>query len=190
MTCWINGACQQPVGKPAASGPASMIVASRSRWLFVSFRGRPPRHRTRSPATPSSRNARSQAYTVDGLTPTPAAISVTGSSRAIPSSAVTRLTIPRSPALNARLKVASSALRVSVVIRMLTVDIVGSWFGLTSSSLPTMSLNFPECSLSPEGFLKVYTFLPPDLGSFCPLDELGPRVVGQRLEPGRAVAVD
>jgi hypothetical protein len=34
---------------------------------------------------------------------------------------------------------------------MLTVDIVGSWFGLTSSSLPTMSINFPEC------FLKVYS---------------------------------
>ena len=31
------------------------------------------------------------------------------------------------------------------------------------------------------------TFLPPDLGSFCRLDELGLRVVGQRLEPGRAV---
>ena len=31
------------------------------------------------------------------------------------------------------------------------------------------------------------TFLPPDLGSFCRLDELGLQVVGQRLEPGRAV---
>src|SRR5712675_1387438 len=31
------------------------------------------------------------------------------------------------------------------------------------------------------------TFLPPDLGSFCRLDELGLEVVGQRLEPGRAV---
>ena len=27
----------------------------------------------------------------------------------------------------------------------------------------------------------------PDLGSFCRLDELGLQVVGQRLEPGRAV---
>ena len=31
------------------------------------------------------------------------------------------------------------------------------------------------------------TFLPPDLGSFCRLDELGLQVMGQRLEPGRAV---
>ncbi len=31
------------------------------------------------------------------------------------------------------------------------------------------------------------TLLPPDLGSFCRLDELGLQVVGQRLEPGRAV---
>jgi hypothetical protein len=31
------------------------------------------------------------------------------------------------------------------------------------------------------------TFLTPDLGSFCRLDELGLQVVGQRLEPGRAV---
>jgi len=31
------------------------------------------------------------------------------------------------------------------------------------------------------------TFLPPDLGSFCRLDELGLQGVGQRLEPGRAV---
>jgi hypothetical protein len=31
------------------------------------------------------------------------------------------------------------------------------------------------------------TFLPPDLGSLCRLDELGLQVVGQRLEPGRAV---
>src|SRR3954467_13637222 len=65
--------------------------------------------------------------------------------------------MPRSPALNARLNVSSSSLRVSVVIRMLTVDIVGSWFGLTSSSLPTMSITFPEDCLSPEGFLKVYS---------------------------------
>ena len=28
------------------------------------------------------------------------------------------------------------------------------------------------------------TFLPPDLGSFCRLNELGPQVAGQRLEPG------
>jgi hypothetical protein len=157
MTCWINSACQQPVGKPAASGPASMTAVNCCRWVVVNFRGRPPRHRTRSPSTPSSRNARSQAYTVDGLTPTPAAIAVTGSSRAIPSRAVVRFTMLRSPALNARLNVASSALRVSVVIRMLTVDIVGSWVGLTSSSLPTMSITFPEGYVSPEGFLKVYS---------------------------------
>jgi Transposase len=31
------------------------------------------------------------------------------------------------------------------------------------------------------------TFLPPDLGSFCRLDELGLQVVGQRLEPGCSV---
>src|SRR3954469_4170453 len=31
------------------------------------------------------------------------------------------------------------------------------------------------------------TFARPDLGSFCRLDELGLQVVGQRLEPGRAV---
>jgi transposase len=31
------------------------------------------------------------------------------------------------------------------------------------------------------------TLLPPDLGSFCRLDELGLQVVGQRLEPDRAV---
>jgi hypothetical protein len=31
------------------------------------------------------------------------------------------------------------------------------------------------------------TFLRPDLGSFCRLDELGLQVVDQRLEPGRAV---
>ena len=31
------------------------------------------------------------------------------------------------------------------------------------------------------------TLVRPDLGSFCRLDELGLRVVGQRLEPGRAV---
>jgi hypothetical protein len=31
------------------------------------------------------------------------------------------------------------------------------------------------------------TFLPPDLGSFCRLDELGLQVVGQRLEPRHAV---
>jgi transposase len=31
------------------------------------------------------------------------------------------------------------------------------------------------------------TFLPPDLGSFCRVDELRLQVVGQRLEPGRAV---
>jgi hypothetical protein len=31
------------------------------------------------------------------------------------------------------------------------------------------------------------TFLPPGLGSFCRLDQLGLQVVGQRLEPGRAV---
>lgn len=30
------------------------------------------------------------------------------------------------------------------------------------------------------------TFVRPDLGSFCRLDELGLQVVGQRLEPGRA----
>src|SRR5215212_1561824 len=138
-----------------------MIVASRSRWVFVSFRGRPPRHCTRSPATPSSRKARNQPYTVDGLTPTPSAITVTGSSRAIPSSAVTRLITPTSPALNARLSVCSNSLRVSVVIRMLTVDIVGSWFGLTSSSLPTMSINFPEGFPSPEHFLKVYSLAVP-----------------------------
>src|SRR4051794_2889787 len=134
-----------------------MIAASRSRWVFVSFRGRPPRHCTRSPATPSSKNVRNQAYTVDGLTPTPAAISGTGSSRAIPSSAVTRLTIPRSPALNARHNVASSPLRVSVVIRMLRMDIVGSWVCFTSPSLPAMSFNFPE------HFLKVYMMQTPAL---------------------------
>ena len=34
----------------------------------------------------------------------------------------------------------------------------------------------------------VSRYLPaPDLGSFCRLDELGLQVVGQRLEPGRAV---
>ena len=31
------------------------------------------------------------------------------------------------------------------------------------------------------------TFLPPDLGSLCRLDELGLQVMGQPLEPGRAV---
>jgi hypothetical protein len=31
------------------------------------------------------------------------------------------------------------------------------------------------------------TFVRPDLGSFCRLDDLGLPVVGQRLEPGRAV---
>jgi hypothetical protein len=31
------------------------------------------------------------------------------------------------------------------------------------------------------------TFVRPDLGSFCRLDERGLQVVGQRLEPGRAV---
>lgn len=31
------------------------------------------------------------------------------------------------------------------------------------------------------------TFVRPDLGSFCRLDELGLQVVGQRLEPGRVV---
>jgi hypothetical protein len=31
------------------------------------------------------------------------------------------------------------------------------------------------------------TFVPPDLGSFRGLDELGLQVVGQRLEPGRVV---
>ena len=31
------------------------------------------------------------------------------------------------------------------------------------------------------------TFVRPDLGSFCRLDELGLQVVGRRLEPGRAV---
>jgi hypothetical protein len=31
------------------------------------------------------------------------------------------------------------------------------------------------------------TFVRPDLGSFCRLDELGLQVVGQRIEPGRAV---
>jgi hypothetical protein len=31
------------------------------------------------------------------------------------------------------------------------------------------------------------TFVRPDLGSFCRLDELGLQVVEQRLEPGRAV---
>src|SRR5260370_2452119 len=31
------------------------------------------------------------------------------------------------------------------------------------------------------------TFVRPDLGSFCRLDELGLQVVGQRLELGRAV---
>jgi hypothetical protein len=42
-------------------------------------------------------------------------------------------------------------LRVSVVIRMLTVGIVGSWVCLAISSLPTVPINFPE------GFLKVYS---------------------------------
>ena len=73
------------------------------------------------------------------------------------SNAVTRLTRPRSPALNARLNVASSALRVSVVIRMLTVDIVGAWFGFAPSSLPAMSINFPEGCLFPKDFLKAYS---------------------------------
>jgi hypothetical protein len=31
------------------------------------------------------------------------------------------------------------------------------------------------------------TFVRPDLGSFCRLDELGLQVGGQRIEPGRAV---
>ncbi len=31
------------------------------------------------------------------------------------------------------------------------------------------------------------TFVRPDLGSFCRLDELGLQVVGQRIEPCRAV---
>jgi hypothetical protein len=31
------------------------------------------------------------------------------------------------------------------------------------------------------------TFVRPDLGSFCRLDELGLQVVGQRIEPSRAV---
>jgi len=31
------------------------------------------------------------------------------------------------------------------------------------------------------------TFVCPDLGSFCRLDELGLQVVGQRIEPGRSV---
>jgi hypothetical protein len=31
------------------------------------------------------------------------------------------------------------------------------------------------------------TFVRPDLGAFCRIDELGPRVVAQRLEPERAV---
>ena len=35
--------------------------------------------------------------------------------------------------------------------------------------------------------LTLPSFLPPDLGSFCRLDELGLQVVGQRLEPGHAV---
>jgi transposase len=30
------------------------------------------------------------------------------------------------------------------------------------------------------------TFVRPDLGSFCRLDELGLQIVGERLEPGRA----
>lgn len=33
------------------------------------------------------------------------------------------------------------------------------------------------------------TFVRPDLGSFCRLDELGLQVVGQRIEPGRSVLV-
>lgn len=32
-----------------------------------------------------------------------------------------------------------------------------------------------------------YPFVRPDLGSLCRLDELGLQVVGQRIEPGRAV---
>jgi hypothetical protein len=31
------------------------------------------------------------------------------------------------------------------------------------------------------------TFVRPDLGLFCRLDKLGLQVMGQRLEPGRAV---
>jgi transposase len=34
------------------------------------------------------------------------------------------------------------------------------------------------------------TFVRPDLGSFCRLDELGLQVVVQRVEPGRAVLAE
>ncbi|MET3207046.1 hypothetical protein ABIB17_003959 [Arthrobacter sp. UYEF6] len=34
---------------------------------------------------------------------------------------------------------------------------------------------------------STYSTLPPDLNTFCPLDELRLKVTGQRLEPDRAV---
>ena len=88
-------------------------------------------------------NARSQAYTVDGLTPTPAAIRVTDSLTRDPQQRRRPLDDPQFTALNTRLNAASSALQVAVVIRMLTVGIVGSW-RFASSRLPTMPINFPE----------------------------------------------
>lgn len=39
----------------------------------------------------------------------------------------------------------------------------------------------------PTGATRHATFVRPELGSFCRLDELGLQVVGQRIEPGRAV---
>ena len=41
---------------------------------------------------------------------------------------------------------------------------------------------------APDGrWAHAFTFVRPDLGSFCQFDELGLQVAGQRLEPGRAV---
>jgi hypothetical protein len=44
-----------------------------------------------------------------------------------------------------------------------------------------------SCLRWPRGATCLLPFLHPDLSSFCRLDELGLHVVGQRLQPGRAV---
>jgi len=55
-------------------------------------------------------------------------------------------------------------LRVSVVIRMLTASIVGSWVCFVAPSLPAMLTHFPE------GFLKIYRWwadVGTALAAFC-----------------------
>jgi len=61
------------------------------------------------------------------------------------------------------------------------------WVGATAVQTPRSSQGGPDTAHPEDLDVPDATFASPDLTTFCRLDKLGLHVVGQRLEPDRAV---